>query len=121
MARDLKVIKDPLTGQRRLSIANGNLETVSGIEECAQRIETALKMVLGEWAFDLKKGLPIFDQIFKKQQHQALVLSYYREALINISGVKVIQELTLEKGRERNYKLRFRVLYEEGFVISGEI
>ena len=60
MATDYKTHIDPLTGKNRLNLTNGDMETVTGAEEAAQRIESALKTVLGEWPFDLLKGLPLF-------------------------------------------------------------
>lgn len=121
MALDLKIIKDPDTQERRLSLKNGSLETVSGAEECAQRIETALKTVLGELVWDEQKGLPLFDQIFRRKQYDTLVLNYYRQALLAVNNVRAVQELRLERGRERDYNLYFTVLYAGGEIITGEI
>lgn len=121
MARDLKVTKDPITGRRGLSFKNGTLETVTGREECAQRIETALKMILGEFAFDLLKGLPTFDQIFRRTQYQTLILNYYRQAILGVHQVKAVESTELERGNERDYQLKFSALYEDNTVISGEI
>ena len=121
MALDLKIIKDPDTQERRLSLKNGNLETTNGPAECAQRIETALKTVLGELVWDESKGLPLFDQIFKRQQYDTLILNYYRQALLAVNNVRAVQELRLERGRERDYTLYFTVFYDSGEVINGKI
>jgi len=121
MALDLKVIKDPITQERRLSLKNGNLETVSGAEECAQRIETALKTVIGELVWDEQKGLALFDQVFRRKQYDTLILGYYRQALLAVNNVRAVQELRLERGQERDYTLYFTVLYDSGEVIQGEI
>lgn len=121
MARDLKTIKDPVTGKRTLSFLNGDIETVDGAEECAQRIETALNMVLGEWTFDLLKGLPIFDQIFSRIQYTTLVRDYYRNGILDVFQVKSVEKLDLERGDERDYKMKFEALYEDNSIITGEI
>ena len=121
MARDLKVIKNSTTGKRGLSLLNGTLETVTGAEECAQRIEVALQTILGEYFLDLLKGLPIFDQIFRRAQYQTLVLSYYRNGILGGNQVKAVQELILTRGEERNYDLKFSALYQDNTIITGEI
>lgn len=121
MARDLKITKDPLTGKRGIDIVNGTLETVTGAEECAQRIETALNTILGEFAFDLLKGLPLFDQIFRRRQYQNLVLNYYRNGILAVNQVKAVQELEIERGKERDYNMKFSALYEDNTVITGNV
>ena len=121
MALDLKEIEDPATEKRYLSLVNGDLEAVSGAEECAQRIKVALNKVLGEYAFDLAAGLPIFDQIFKRQQYDNFVKNYYRQGILGVNNVTAVQELTLNRGEERNYKMKFSAVYEGTTIIEGEV
>lgn len=121
MAKDLKIIIDPITGKRGLSLKNGTLETVSGAEEAAQRIKVALNTILGEYAFDLLKGLPLFDQIFRRTQYENLILGYYRQGLLAVHGIKTVQELSIERGEQRNYNLNFSVLYQDNTVITGVV
>jgi len=121
MSLDFKIIRDPVTDKQRMSFVNGDFETISGAEECAQRIETALSTVLTEYAFDLKKGLPIFDQIFRKNQDTGLILGYFRNALLKVRGVRAVTELRLEQGDNRIYKLYFSAIYEDDTIINGEI
>ena len=121
MATDYKTHIDPLTGKNRLNLTNGDMETVTGAEEAAQRIESALKTVLGEWPFDLLKGLPLFDQIFRRTQYTNLVLSYYRSTLLLVNNIKSVLELSIERGDARNYNLKFSVLYEDNSIVTGVI
>jgi len=122
MSLDFIIIRDPVTDKQRMNFVNGDFETISGAEECAQRIETALSTVLGEYAFDLKKGLPIFDQIFRKNQDTGLILGYFRNALLKVRGVSAVTDIRLEPNGDRTYKMYWGAIYEEdGTIINGEL
>lgn len=122
MARDFRTYKDPLTGKTRLSLSNNDLETVDGIEEASQRVETALTTIKGEYAFDLEKGLPLFDQIFRRKQFTNLVLSYYRNALLAVNGITSINTLEIERiNVDREYKITFSAVFQNNQTITGTI
>jgi len=121
MTIDYKITRNPLTDKQEMSFVNGDFETISGIDECAQRIETALKTVLGEYKFDLKKGLPLFDQIFRKTNDPTLILGYYRNALLKVRGVKAVTKLIIEPDGERQYKIIFSAIYQDDTIINGEV
>lgn len=121
MALDFLVTRDPVTNEQQMSFVNGDWETVDNAAECAQRIETRLKRVLGEYAFDLKSGLPLFDQIFRKSQSQDLIRNYYRAEILKVRGVVAVTELTLTPNSDRTFNLTFSAIYEDETIINGEV
>ena len=122
MGFDFQITRNPVTGKQEMNFLNGDFETITEAEECLQRIETALSTVLGEYKFDNQKGLPIFDQMFRKGQNQDLIRNYLRNAIRGVRGVRSVTELTLEPlNKERIMKGRFTAIYKDGTIINGDI
>ena len=121
MGFDFLRIRNPITDEQEMSFVNGDWETITGAEECLQRIETRLKRVLGEYAFDLKDGLPLFDQIFRKSQSQDLIRNYYRAEILKTRGVRAVTELILTPSSDRKFKINFTAIYEDDTIINGEV
>ena len=101
----------------------GNLVSVTELEALRQRIEEYLKMIKGEWALDLTRGLPYMEDVFKVGVVEADVRQVFDSAIRSFSEVVgVTNSLSLIDTKLRTYKYAASVSTEYGeteIVING--
>lgn len=87
----------------RLSVtAAGDLERVNGrfvrVDSTAQRLQTRLRILLGEWWLDRNAGVPYLEQIVGRGSI-AHVRQILRERILATEGVTTLDELQLRLDR----------------------
>lgn len=85
-------------------------------EETAQRLATKFKFFLGEWAFDPRVGLPLWERVFVKNLNLVAVRAMYREAILDDPNVDSLVSLSLDFDRT----LRKLTLSFEAVLLDGE-
>jgi len=91
------------------------------VEETAQRLTTKFKFFLGEWAFDPRVGLPLFDRVFVKNPNLVAVRAMYREAILGDPNVDSLVSLTLDYDRAlRKLTLSFEAQLKDGGILTIE-
>jgi hypothetical protein len=85
-------------------------------EETAQRLTTKFKFFLGEWAFDPRVGLPLWERVFVKNLNLVAVRAMYREAILDDPNVDSLVSLSLDFDRA----LRKLTLSFEAVLLDGE-
>lgn len=105
----------------------GELATVTGPEELAQRIATTLNLVRGEWFLEITRGLPWQETILTKHQDTTTVDAVLRAEIASIEGVAQVLAYASEYDpQSRTYRADFTVLWRdesesESRRISGAI
>lgn len=99
----------------RLSItAAGDIERVNGrfvrVDSTAQRLQTRLRILLGEWFLDRSEGLPYFEQIIGRTSSIAHVRQILAQRIRDTEGVRTLDEMTLNlDAQTRVLTVTFRV------------
>jgi len=75
------------------------LMLINNAEGVAQRIKIALLTFLGEWFLDLSYGLPYFESVLVKNPNASLVHSIFRDAILRVEGVTLVNSLSLDFDR----------------------
>jgi hypothetical protein len=78
-----------------LFIGPNGLELISGIDGVAQLIGIAIKLFLGEWFLNLKRGMPWFQEIFGGKYDEGLIRRRLSEAIANVPGVSEVLSLVI--------------------------
>lgn len=89
-----------------LNIPNDNMILGDFLE---QRINTALRLLLGEWFLDTSKGVPYQQKILVKNPNLSHIRSALRAKILEVEGVLGIQSLDLNLDRVRR-KLRVTMM-----------
>lgn len=97
------LISDPVDWRRDLTTQDlvVPIEYVSGVEGVAQGVDGAIRLVLGEWAFDLAAGVPWLANsvtaegaaILANPFDEQLTRARLRTAILKVPGVGVIDAL----------------------------
>jgi hypothetical protein len=70
-----------------LVVENGNLVLTSGVEAVRQHLSCKLKTFLGEWFLDGSKGVPYYEDIFKKNFNPITVDGIFKEQILSTPGI----------------------------------
>lgn len=96
--------------------ASGDLVRVNGrfvrTDSTAQRVQTRLRFIRGEWFLDRAAGVPYRSTILRKAPNLDHIRQVLREEILATEGVRTLDELALEYERA-NRLLRVR------FVVNG--
>lgn len=105
-----------------LAIENNSLVLLTDpVEETAQRLRTKFKFFLGEWAFDPRVGLPLFEKVYVKNPNITAVRAMYREAILGDPNVDSLVSLNLDFDRAlRKLTLSFEALLKDGSTVTFE-
>ena len=76
-----------------LSIVDGDLVLLDGLDAIAQDVSTRLKMFLGEWFLDTRMGVPYFQRILVKNPSMPDVIAILTKVVAATPGV-----LSITKG-----------------------
>jgi len=95
-------INDPIAwaldadGDREILATTGQRFT-TGLESVKQNVETALKLIKGEWILDIERGVDLFTEgtgVLNTAFDKARVLKIYRDVIEQVPNVSEI--ITLE-------------------------
>ncbi len=84
-----------LTSGGDLEITNGELVIVDGTTSVAQRIQTRLRTLLGEWVFDTQIGTPWLQSILGRAPRLDLIRTLIRDRIALTQGVDRVTRLDL--------------------------
>lgn len=97
---------------------SGDLERVNGrfvrVDSTPQRLQTRLRILLGEWFLERDAGLPYFEQIIGRTSSIAHVRQILAQRIRETEGVQTLDELAL------NLNTTTRVLTVTFRVNGGE-
>lgn len=100
-----------------LALESGDLVTVSGVEEIAQRLRIRLRLFRGEWLLDEAAGVPYWEQILGHKLSRAALLTIIRDQILACPGVLDVLSLDASQGAgSRDVRLAFTASTEAGEV-----
>jgi hypothetical protein len=102
---------DVLDGDLRFE--NGDIAFVSGADQVRQRVLIRLRRSLGEWAYNIRLGLPWIEQILVKNPDLATIRSLLLAEIIATPGVLQVRALELELTAERQLVFTWSALVED--------
>lgn len=112
-------MRDLLLVDGDISVANGDLETVDGIDSIKQAIDLALNLFKSEWFLDGDLGVPYFENILIKSPNLNAIRDIFKKKLISVSGVTAVIELSLNfDGASRTLAVSWKVSTDVG-ELSG--
>lgn len=105
-----------------LVIEAGNIKmTTTETEAVAQKIQSRLQVVQGEWFLDNTIGIPWFTKIFKKNPDFNEIKTLLLVAITNTTGVASVTEFTPKYSRAtRLYSVVFTALLESGIILPNQ-
>lgn len=68
----------------------GDIKLVSESEEVALLLTQRLQTFKGEWRFDLKAGVPYFEEVFTKPAVKQVIDSIIKTEILQTPGVKAL-------------------------------
>lgn len=102
-----------------LSTGNTDLELLTGADAIAQHLAQRIKMFLGEWFLDTRKGVTYIQQIFVKNPNETVVDSALKTVIIQTPGVAKLTAFELQIDRSlRKLKLSFTAKTNDGEIIE---
>ncbi len=106
---------DPIT--LTLALTSGSAETL------AQRIKTELQTYLGEYVLNVRKGLPYFAEITKKNPNMSAIRGLLLAKITSIQGVKRVVSLECTRGSDQVLRVKFSVIGHTtgSTTVEGEI
>lgn len=81
------------TGQI-LSFENGDLVIVDGRDRVMQQVITGLKILLGDWYLDYRKGI---DYINGLKAYPKILKAQIKKAILEVNGVDGVRDYTFER------------------------
>ena len=110
---DLKLTSGDIT------VENGDLALIAGVDEVAQHVELNLSLFKGEWYLNETAGIPYFEYILIKKPYRPLIEQLIRNAIRATKGIKDIISLTLDYTKStRELTVNFKAYSDEG-VVNG--
>jgi hypothetical protein len=95
------------TGQI-LSFENGDLVIVDGRDRVLQQVITGLKILLGDWYLDYRKGI---DYINGLKAYPKILKAQIKKAILEVNGVDSVRDYTFERVGEK-FRVSATVLIE---------
>lgn len=110
--KDLK-----LTDDNRIAFKNGDFETVEGEERIKQQIKTGIKIMLGDWILDYRKGVDIIGGL---RAYKNILKAQIKSAIQEVFGVDRVLKFSFDDSTEV-YKVKVTVMSGfEQFEVEGE-
>lgn len=79
-----------------IDVTTGDLVLLTGTDAMTQHITIRLQFFLGEWFLDVRVGIPYYEQILVKNPSTQVILSLFREAILETPGVEEVNDLALD-------------------------
>jgi hypothetical protein len=104
-----------LDAQGDLEIVGDDLALINGDDAIVQDVAIRLQFFQGEWANDLRIGIPYFAEILKKSPNLLTARALLREAIVTTEGIESLTEFEFDfEGSTRTLSLRFEAIKTEG-------
>lgn len=107
---------DPQTGD--LSLADGRLSLVEGVDAVAQRLGGRLRLWRGEWFADTGLGIP-YAQILGQKGGDRVAEAALRSAITTCPGVSALLDFALTLDRARHAVVTFRARTVDGDALRA--
>lgn len=85
---------DTSTGD--IDLSTNDLQVVTGTDATVQHLRTRLRLFQGEWFFDLRVGVPYFEQILVKNPNLVAVTGIFRSAIQSTPGVERLDRIDID-------------------------
>lgn len=82
-----------------LDLSTGDLRFVTGADAVAQHLLVRLRLFHGEWFYDLRVGIPYYEQILLKNPNLVAITGIFRQAIASTPGVDELQRIDLDFDR----------------------
>lgn len=102
-----------------LALDRGRASLTSGVAAKTQRLKLRLQLQRGEYALDLRRGIPYLTAIFGKGT-RALAESILRRAVLTSPGIASIEQWTFALDRERRASIQLRARSTDGEPVELE-
>lgn len=100
-----------------LLIENGDLQLTEGLDRVKQHLSQRLKLFFGEWFLETERGIPYFQDIFKKNPDGDIVDATFKKAVIETPGVVNLQEFSIDyDNATRSITVKLRALTTDGVI-----
>lgn len=94
-----------------LAFINNGFQTVSGLDEMAQKVDNCLNSFKGDWFLNLTLGVPYFQTILQKGTTDDQIEAILTDYIASIEGVITILSFEIETNtstREAGIKVRIK-------------
>jgi hypothetical protein len=98
-----------------------DLVLTSGIDGIVQHLRQRLRMFLGEWFLDLRRGVAYFQQILLKNPNPSIVDSVLKKEIINTPGILQLTFFDMSLSNNRELTVSFKALTQEGEINFSEV
>lgn len=103
-----------------LYFEDGQIATVDGPKLFAQQLRVRLRRQLGEWDWDLEKGIPYREEILVRNPDVAVVSAHFQSEILGTPGAIRLESFELEFA-DQAMTLEFEVVTEYGTIeATGE-
>lgn len=114
---DIALDLDPLsTTYKDVAIINGDLPTVSGLEQIQQNVLQTLGVFLGEWFLDNTIGVDYYGTVFVKNPNQAAINAMFISVILGVAGVQSVLAFNAAPGAGRTFAVSFKLQTTSGTV-----
>lgn len=102
-----------------IDLTDGNMTLVTDDDAIVQQITIRLQLLLGEWFLDKRVGMPLFEDVFKKNPDLTRVRSIYRQTILTTPGIASFEEFTLVvDGATRTLSVDFIARKTDGEILQ---
>lgn len=108
-----------LDDDRDLAYVDGDLVTVTGLDELLQSVQIALLTRLGEYFLDTDAGLAWGTVIFVRPAEESLIRAEIIRVCGSVDGVEEVNDVVIETNeitREATIDVLLRTVYGDGVV-----
>ena len=96
---------------------NGDLVLNSGVEAVRQYLRSKLRTFLGEWFLDGSRGVPYYEDIFKKNFNPVVVDGIFKEQILSTPGIIELLEFDMDiDSSTRSLTIQFKAKTQEGTI-----
>lgn len=100
-----------------LSIENGDMVLVDGVDAIKQLLSQRLKFFLGEWFLDLSKGIPYFEKVLLKNPSPIVLDTIFKQQILSTPGVLGLEQFNIELDTaRRTMSITLRAKTSQGIV-----
>lgn len=109
--------RDVLLVDNDITIQNGDLSFVSGIDAIAQACKLMVQLFAGEWFLDQTLGIPYFEDIFIKNPNVPAIREIFKQKLLTVVGILDVLQINLSfESVRRTLTIRFRCSTDLGEI-----
>lgn len=100
-----------------LVIVNGDLTLTTGLDRVKQHLSQRFKLFFGEWFLDTERGVPYFQDIYRKNPDGDVVDATFKKVVTQTPGVVNLQEFSIDyDNATRSITVKLRALTVDGVI-----